>query len=71
MTLVRVLKGSKHRFVIKILAMLLGYNLAKLASETVYVNMYNTSFTDKKWEIYDGFLNTSYFLFNVSHWMFV
>ena len=34
-TLVRVLRGSKHRFVIKILAMLLGYNLANLAAETV------------------------------------
>ena len=29
-TLLRVLRGSKHRFVIKILAMLVGYNLSNL-----------------------------------------
>ena len=30
-TLVRVIQGSKHQFVIKILAMLIGYNLTELA----------------------------------------
>ena len=50
--------------------MLIGYNLTQLASETVNLNMVNTSFTDKKLEIYDVFSATGYLLFNVSHWMF-
>ena len=37
-TLVRVQKGSRHRFVIKILAMLICYNLAMLANEIVYLD---------------------------------
>ena len=68
-TLVRVLRGSKHRFVIKILVMLVGYNLAKLASVTVYLCSKQISQT-RKWEIIRGFDSTAYLLFNVSHWMF-
>jgi hypothetical protein len=50
-TLVRVIQGSKYKFVIKILAILIGYNLTQLAEEITYVNMIKTHFTDKKWEI--------------------
>ena len=41
-TLVRVCRGSKHRFIMKILAMLVGYNLACLASATVYIKIFKT-----------------------------
>ena len=41
-TLLRVLRGSRHRFVIKILATLIGGNLAKLGSEGYYMNMLKT-----------------------------
>ena len=48
-TLLRVLRGSRHRFVIKILATLIGGNLATLAAETVYMNMLKTEdFSAKK-----------------------
>ena len=48
-TLLRVLRGSRHRFVIKILATLIGGNLATLAAETVYMNMLKTEdFSTKK-----------------------
>ena len=41
-TLLRVLYGSRHRFVIKILATLIGGNLARLAGEAVWMNMLKT-----------------------------
>ena len=70
-TLLRVLRGSKHRFVIKILSMLVGYNLAYLARETVYINMVKTVyFSAKKLEILFCLDATALLLFNVSHWMF-
>ena len=48
-TLLRVLRGSRHRFVIKILAMLIGGNLARLAAETIYMNTLKTEdFSTKK-----------------------
>ena len=49
-TLLRVLRGSRHRFVVKILAMLIGGNLGRLASQAVYMNMLKTEdFSTKKW----------------------
>ena len=48
-TLLRVLFGSRHRFVIKILATLIGGNLARLTSEGVWINMLRTEdFSTKK-----------------------
>ena len=48
-TLMRVLRGSRHRFVIKILATLIGGNLARLAGQGVYINMLKTEdFSTKK-----------------------
>ena len=41
-TLLRVIRGSKHRFVIKILATLIAGNLAYLSQETVFINMLAT-----------------------------
>ena len=34
-TLLRVLSGSSHKFVVKILTILIGSNIATLAAETV------------------------------------
>ena len=71
LTLVRVLKGSKHRFVITILVMLIGANLAYIANEFVFIDMLKTNdYSDDKLEICFGFLATGLLLFNVSHWMF-
>ena len=48
-TLLRVLRGSRHRFVIKILATLIGGNCARLAVEVVFINMLKTEdFSNKK-----------------------
>ena len=48
-TLLRVLYGSRHRFVIKILATFIGGNLARLGAETVWINMLKTEdFSTKK-----------------------
>ena len=48
-TLLRVLHGSRYGFVIKILATLIGGNLARLASEAVFMNMLKTEdFSTKK-----------------------
>ena len=48
-TLSRVLYGSRHKFVIKILATLIGGNLARLATETIWINMLKTEdFSAKK-----------------------
>ena len=47
-TLMRVLYGSRHRFVIKILATLIGGNLARLASEVVWINMLKTEYFSNK-----------------------
>ena len=48
-TLSRVLYGSRHRFVIKILATLIGGNLARLASEIVWMNEIKTGvYSNKK-----------------------
>ena len=69
-TLVRVLRGSRHTFVVKILAILIIANMANLASETVWMNELKTGESNKKDEINYGFLATGYFLFNVGHWMF-
>jgi hypothetical protein len=46
-TLVRVIQGSKHKFIIKILALLIGYNLFELAGEAIIINMFNKNFSDK------------------------
>ena len=71
-TLVRVIKGSKHRFVIRILLMLMLANLALLADEIVYINILKTegSPSSKKLEIAAGFGGLGALLFNVGHWMF-
>ena len=50
-TLVRVLLGSRHKFVIKILAILIGANLAYLAREITYINEILTGFSHKKGDI--------------------
>jgi hypothetical protein len=41
-TLVRVIRGSRHKFVIKILAILILANLTYLAEETVNMNELKT-----------------------------
>ena len=41
-TLVRVIRGSRHKFVIKILAILILANLTYLAEETVKMNELKT-----------------------------
>ena len=64
-TLVRVIRGSRHTFVVKILAILILANIANLAQEAVKM----TEITPKKQEIGLGFLATGYFLFNIGHWM--
>ena len=69
-TLVRVIQGSKHKFVIKILAMLISYNLTQLAGEGIYINAAKTDFSYKKWEIAKVFDALGYLLFSISHWMF-
>ena len=70
-TLGRVLLGSRHRFVIKILVMFIGGNLARLAAETVWINMLKTEdFSTKKFQICYGFGAAALLLFNVGHWMF-
>ena len=51
--------------------MLVGYNLANLGQETMYINMVKTEdYSAKKLEIYFGLDATALLLFNVSHWMF-
>jgi hypothetical protein len=50
-TLVRVILGSRHKFVLTILAILIGANLAYLAKEITYINMINTGFPIKKYVI--------------------
>ena len=70
-TLVRVLKGTKHRFVVKILCMLIGYNLCSIAEKCMYISM-------NKKEVYPldmlkitiSLSSLGLLLFGVSHWMF-
>ena len=70
-TLVRVIKGSKHRFVITILVMLIAANLAVLAEEIVFINEVKLdNFSSKTSEIYFGLDATGLLLFNIAHWMF-
>ena len=70
-TLVRVIKGSKHTFVIRILVMLMLANLAFLADETIWINELKTSnFSGKKDAIDVTCYASGLFLFNVAHWMF-
>ena len=38
-TLVKVLKGSKNKFAIKILAMLTAYNLTNIVTDVLFINM--------------------------------
>ena len=69
-TLVRVILGSRHKFVLTILAILIGANLAYLAKEITYINMINTGFPIKKYVILFSFGAFELLLFNVGHWMF-
>ena len=71
-TLVRVIKGSKHRFVITILSMLMLANLDFLGNEIMYINILKTeaSPSSKKYEIVGGIEAFGMLLFNVGHWMF-
>ena len=48
-TLVRVIRGSRHTFVVKILAILILANMANIASEAVYMNELKAGATNKKW----------------------
>ena len=43
-TLVRVVRGSQHKFAIRILAMLIGYNLTNIVIDILYLNMTANSF---------------------------
>ena len=38
-TLVRVLRGSKQRFAIMILVILIGFNLTNICTEVIYLNL--------------------------------
>ena len=70
-TLFRVVRGSKHRFVIKILVMLIGYNLAAIAQESISINtVRHFDFTMKKYLIYYSFESLGMALCNMAHWMF-
>ena len=70
-TLVRVIRGSKHEFVIKILKMLIGANLCYYAEEIVLMNMIKTEvYSNKKVATYYSIDAAAFFLFNVAHWMF-
>ena len=69
-TLVRVIRGSRHTFVIKILAILIAANLANLAEETVWINTLKTGSSTKEKEIWGGLLAAGMLLGNVGHWMF-
>ena len=70
-TMVRVIRGSRHTFVVKILAILILANMASLASEAVNMNELKAGeFTDTKDEIFVCFNATGLLLFNVGHWMF-
>ena len=70
-TLVRVIRGSKHKFTLKILGMLFGANLAYLAEGALWAYMISTGFTTINLIIWSGFYATGMLLFNVGHWMFV
>ena len=73
-TLVRVLRGSKHRFAIKILGILIGYNITNFGTEVMYrdinYNAYHGYLHQREFLISVGINCTGYILFNVSHWMF-
>ena len=70
-TLARVLAGSRHKFVIKMLGMLITANVALISDQLVWLNMVKTfDYSNKKITIAYGFTSLGLLLFGVSHWMF-
>ena len=69
-TLVRVIWGSRNKLIIKILAILIGANLANCVNEITYINGLNHGFTYIQADIVYGSEAVGYLLFNVGHWIF-
>ena len=85
-TLVRVLRGSKHRFAIMILVMLIGFNLTNICTEVIHLDLkikfespnalYQHCFDNpdscpvREFQTSVIFTCIGILLFDVAHWLF-